>query len=193
MKSKLDQRTSYPILSPVIVLVVLLFSRSSYSLQALRKTSRLAASHRAAMSSSPSSSASTPPPTPIFGGFNHCGLLVSDIQQSLRFYCEVLGFEDESHLRPHTLEYAGAFLRVGNQQQIHLMQLLPTTPDHDQDRIASSLYGGKDRHVAIAVQDFEVLIARLQHFHVPHSLSSSGRKALFCRDRDDNAIEFVQV
>jgi catechol-2,3-dioxygenase len=57
-----------------------------------------------------------------YGGIHHCGVLVSDLEKSKHFYMDVLGFSDDSHLRPKTLPYGGAFLRVGK-DQIHLMQL----------------------------------------------------------------------
>jgi hypothetical protein len=57
-----------------------------------------------------------------YGGVHHCGVLVSDLEKSKQFYMDVFGFSDESHLRPKTLPYGGAFLGVGA-NQIHLMQL----------------------------------------------------------------------
>jgi len=52
-------------------------------------------------------------------------------------------------------------------------------------------HGGRDRHIALAVSDFDALLERLQQAGVSYSLSQSGRRALFCRDPDDNALEFI--
>ena len=52
-------------------------------------------------------------------------------------------------------------------------------------------HGGRDRHVALAVSDFAKLIARLNQAAVTYTLSKSGRRALFCRDPDQNALEFI--
>merc|ERR1719231_184042 len=57
-----------------------------------------------------------------YAGINHCGVLVKDRDASVDFFTNVFGFIDDSHLRPTTLPYPGAFLRCGI-NQIHLMQL----------------------------------------------------------------------
>ena len=121
-----------------------------------------------------------------YGGLHHCGILVSDVEQSKAFFMEVFGWEDESHLRPKTLPYPGAFLKIGP-NQIHLMQLPnpdPTTgrPEH----------GGRDRHTALTVNNIDVIKDRLESRGMTFTMSMSGRRALFCRDRDGNAFEFME-
>ncbi len=54
-------------------------------------------------------------------------------------------------------------------------------------------HGGRDRHVAMRVRDLPQLIARLNAAGVTYSVSQSGRRALFCRDPDQNALEFIEV
>lgn len=121
-------------------------------------------------------------------GFDHCGLLVSEVHRAIPFYTEVLGFVDETErCRPKTLPYPGAFLRCGK-QQIHLMQL--PNPDQSSSRPE---YPGRDRHIAIAVLNLEVLQKRLSEHQIPFHLSSSGRRAIFCRDYDSNGLEFVEI
>ena len=58
---------------------------------------------------------------PLYGGLHHCGIIVRNATSSKSFYTEVFGFTDESHLRPATLPYPGAFLCCGGSTQIHLM------------------------------------------------------------------------
>ena len=121
-----------------------------------------------------------------YGGIQHCGVLVSDVEKSKSFYMTVFGFTDDSYLRPTTLPYNGAFLRVGN-DQIHLMGLPnpdPTSgrPDH----------GGRDRHIAFTVNNIDSIVSNLNEKSVKFTLSMSGRRALFCRDLDGNAFEFVE-
>lgn len=115
----------------------------------------------------------------------HATVIVADLQKSLGFYCDVLGLQIDPN-RPD-LGYPGAWLDVGS-QQIHLMQLPnpdPTTgrPEH----------GGRDRHTAFAVTDFVRLQNCLDEAGVTYTLSKSGRKAMFCRDPDGNALEFIQA
>lgn len=114
----------------------------------------------------------------------HAGILVEDVRRALAFYQDILGLQIDAS-RPD-LGYPGAWLWVG-QQQIHLLQL--SNPDPTEGRPA---HGGRDRHLALAVSDIETLRHALNVAGVPYTLSKSGRKALFCRDPDGNALEFVQ-
>ena len=121
-------------------------------------------------------------------GIQHCGVLVADVNSALPFYTDVLGFEDESHLRPAKLPYPGAFVRVSEGQQIHLMQLPSVDP-----KSGRPAHGGRDRHMAIVVKDVEPLKQRLEDNGVDYTMSKSGRAAVFCRDADGNAFEFMEV
>ncbi len=121
---------------------------------------------------------------PVFNELLHAGLLVADTDRSLEFYQGLLGLEVEP-ARPD-LGYPGAWLRVGR-QQIHLMEL--PNPDPVTGRPA---HGGRDRHIALSVIDLDELRTALDKVGLKYTLSKSGRKALFCRDPDGNALEFVQ-
>ena len=116
-------------------------------------------------------------------GIHHASLLVADTARALAFYRDLLGLGVIAE-RPN-LGFPGAWLRVGA-QQIHLLELPnpdPVTgrPDH----------GGRDRHLALHVQDLDELAGRLEQAGIPYSRSRSGRAALFCRDPDANALEFI--
>jgi len=114
---------------------------------------------------------------------HHASLIVSDTVASLAFYCDVLGMQQTD--RPD-LGFPGAWLQLGA-QQIHLLELAnpdPVTgrPDH----------GGRDRHIALSVQDLAPVREVLDKNSITYSLSKSGRQALFCRDPDGNALEILQ-
>lgn len=83
------------------------------------------------------------------------------------------------------MDYVGAWLWVGK-QQIHL--LCVPNPDPIINR---PVHGGRDRHVAIGVSDFEKLVNTLKENNISFTLSKSGRSALFCRDPDGNTLEFI--
>ena len=118
-------------------------------------------------------------------GFHHASLVVADLSRSLAFYQGLLGLPlDES--RPD-LGYAGAWLQVA-QQQIHLM-VLPN-PDPVAGRPA---HAGRDRHLALTVNDLDALQARLDAANLPCTRSRSGRRALFCRDPDGNGLELIEA
>src|SRR5215217_732887 len=50
---------------------------------------------------------------------DHGGLLVSDVERAVRFYTGALGLERVP--RPPTFDTPGAWLKVGEQHQIHLV------------------------------------------------------------------------
>jgi glyoxylase I family protein len=118
-------------------------------------------------------------------GIVHASVVVADVNQSLQFFVGVLGLEVDAS-RPD-LGYPGAWLRINPQQQIHLLQV--PNPDPVGGRPS---HGGRDRHTALAIDDLDDLRRRLERAGVDYTLSKSGRRALFCRDPDGNAWEFVE-
>ncbi|MEN8213972.1 MAG: VOC family protein [Pseudomonadota bacterium] len=113
---------------------------------------------------------------------HHVSLVIADTGKSLDFYCGILGLETVA--RP-ALDFPGAWLAVG-EQQIHLLEV--PNPDSADNR---PRHGGRDRHVALAVEDLVLVRERLDVAGVDYTMSRSGREALFCRDPDGNAIELI--
>ncbi|HYQ72581.1 MAG TPA: VOC family protein [Gammaproteobacteria bacterium] len=115
---------------------------------------------------------------------NHVSLLVQDTERALQFYHGLLGLAIDTS-RPD-LGFPGAFLDAGN-AQIHLLELAaPSAQD------TGGKHGGRDRHVALDVQDLEAVIRALETAGIAYTVSRSGRRALFCRDPDGNAVELVE-
>ncbi len=115
----------------------------------------------------------------------HASLIIADTQRSLHFYHNILGLEIDKQ-RPD-LGFPGAWLNIGD-QQIHLLELPNPDPVNGRPK-----HGGRDRHTAIGVTNLAQLIQILDEHNIQYTSSSSGRKALFCRDPDGNALEFIQV
>lgn len=116
----------------------------------------------------------------------HASFLVEDLQKSLDFYCGVLQIHHNQH-RPN-FPFDGAWLDLTAEgQQLHLMKL--PNPDTKDGRPA---HGGKDKHIALVVDDLNELADRLEAAGVEISRSKSGRAAFFCRDPDGNALEFAE-
>lgn len=117
-------------------------------------------------------------------GIQHASFIIADIESAVDFYHGVLGMT----LLPDRpdLGYPGAWLQTG-QQQIHLLQL--PNPDPVEGR---PQHGGRDRHVALWIDDLTALVETLKTAGIAYSLSRSGRRALFCRDPDGNALEFIE-
>jgi len=114
---------------------------------------------------------------------HHSSVIVKNTQESLKFYCGVLGLNQLD--RPN-FPYDGAWLEVGS-QQVHLLEL--PNPDATTGRPD---HGGKDRHIAFHVFNLDLIKQSLEKAEVNYTVSASGRKALFCRDLDGNALEFIE-
>ena len=117
-------------------------------------------------------------------GFHHASLIVSNVDKSLQFYRDILGMQVDEN-RPD-LGYPGAWLNLG-ELQVHLLEL--PNPDPLEGRPA---HGGRDRHLAFHINDLDLLVEKLSENNIVFTTSRSGRKALFCRDPDQNALEFIE-
>lgn len=117
-------------------------------------------------------------------GILHATFLTSDLDRSRQFYEGVLGLPPNPN-RP-SMSFEGVWYDVADNQQLHLMSL--PNPEAGLQRPA---HGGRDRHVALAVSDLAGVVERLEQEGIAYTLSQSGRSALFCRDPDGNALEFI--
>ena len=115
----------------------------------------------------------------------HASVIVADTKAALEFYQGVLGLERDP-ARPD-LGYPGAWLNLGS-QQIHLLELPNPDPVNGRPQ-----HGGRDRHTAFAVDSVDELVMVLAQHGINYTLSRSGRRALFCRDPDGNALEFIEM
>jgi catechol 2,3-dioxygenase-like lactoylglutathione lyase family enzyme len=120
---------------------------------------------------------------------HHTTFLTGNLAAARAFYEDVLGLHPDSK-RP-AMSYAGVWYDVGPNQQIHLM-LLPD-PEAGLHRSMHPQHGGRDRHVALLVSDLASLRERLDAAGIACTLSQSGRRAVFCRDPDQNALEFIEM
>lgn len=116
---------------------------------------------------------------------HHASVLVSDLSRARAFYEGILGLTPSAK-RP-VLAYDGAWYEIG-EQQIHLIAL--PSPEQGLER---PTHGGRDRHTALLVRDFDAFRAHLDAAGVRYTLSVSGRRALFCRDPDDNGLEMISI
>ena len=119
--------------------------------------------------------------TNIFS-LNHASLIVADLDISLLFYRDVLGLQQVE--RPD-LGFPGAWFQIGD-QQIHLLEL--ENPDPITGR---PVHGGRDRYVALNALELTPVQEALNRAGIFYTMSVSGRRALFCRDPDGNAVEII--
>jgi catechol 2,3-dioxygenase-like lactoylglutathione lyase family enzyme len=120
----------------------------------------------------------------MINGILHATFLTSDLARSRAFYEGLLGLQPDPK-RP-AMSFEGVWYDLADNQQLHLMSL----PDPEAG-LQRPTHGGRDRHVALAVSNLAELVERLEQAGIAYTLSQSGRKALFCRDPDGNALEFI--
>jgi len=114
---------------------------------------------------------------------HHSSLMISDLEVSINFYTQMIGLQQME--RPD-LGFPGAWFQLGENQQLHIIKLPNMDPTSGRPE-----HGGRDRHVALTVNDFDTVRNTLDKNGVVYSMSKSGRKALFIRDPDANAIEII--
>ena len=120
----------------------------------------------------------------MIAGIHHVSFLIADLTRARAFYEDVLGLQRNTS-RP-SMSFDGVWYDVAQNQQVHLMVLTDVEAG-----LQRPLHGGRDRHVAFKVSDMAQLITQLDKAGISYTLSQSGRSALFCRDPDQNALEFI--
>lgn len=118
-------------------------------------------------------------------GILHATFLTGDLVKARRFYEGVLGLHISID-RPD-LGFEGAWYQLAPYQQLHLMAL-----PNPEDGLRRPEHGGRDRHIALSVTDLPKLIECLKLEKIAYTQSKSGRAAVFCRDPDGNALEFIE-
>jgi len=155
--------------------------------------------------------AATPSPTPLVSAVDAIGITVADIDRSVAFYRDVLGFErlDDTRVAGAMWErlyrIPGARLRVVRmrlgEERIELVQWLtprgrPVPPDsRSQDRWF--------QHIAIIVSDMDQAYLRLRRHGVLHispapqrlpdsNPAAGGIRAFYFKDPDGHPLELLQ-
>lgn len=116
---------------------------------------------------------------------HHVSFVVADTARALSFYRDVLGLTVDP-TRPE-LSFPGVWLHMGR-CALHLLEV--PNPDPVGNRPA---HGGRDRHMALLVDDLEHCRHALERLGIAYQLSGSERRALFCRDPDGNGIELIEA
>ncbi|TLS77650.1 glyoxalase [Mariprofundus erugo] len=115
----------------------------------------------------------------------HIALLVSNLERAAEFYEGILGL---SRIARAPLAFDGLWYGLDEGQEIHLMLL-----DNPYAACSKPAHGGRDNHIALQVDQLDIIRQRLDAAAIPFTASKSGRIALFCRDPDGNTIELMQA
>ena len=136
----------------------------------------------------------------------HAGIVVSDMERSLRFYRDLLGmevwadFNENSDYVQAVTNVPGANVRMvklkaADGVSIELLQYI----SHPQDvPVPSKACDVGCNHVALQVDDLDSLYEKLSaagiHFNAPPSVSpDGGAKVTYCRDPEGVLIELVEI
>ena len=123
----------------------------------------------------------------------HCGLVVTDLGRSRRFYGEALGLEEVP--RPPNFTFAGAWFQCGD-DQIHLLAEGDTTSSAGGPEHGPGAEVGLAHHLAFEVDDLEAACARLDEHGVAlfggPMPRGDGVVQVFVLDPDRHVVELFQ-
>ena len=119
-----------------------------------------------------------------FSSIHHVSLPVTDLEKAKMFYGNVLGLKE---IKRPPFDFPGAWYEVG-QQQLHLIVYEEAQTLRRIDNLDT-----KDGHLAIRVTNYYETLAYLKQQNVDidtRPKSTSGFAQIFCKDPDNNLIEF---
>lgn len=121
-------------------------------------------------------------------GLNHISRVCSDVQASLDFYVDVLGFVPVKRPTSLELSFHGAWL-FKHGLGIHLIEGLPP-PRSDEIRV-------KDDHISFVAEDLDAVARQIEALGLPYKrycVEENGVKVqqLFIHDPDRNMIEVCE-
>ena len=139
---------------------------------------------------------------------DHTGITVSNLERSLAFWCDVLGFE-LSHTAHQTGELAkeitgvaGAEIKLAVLKAPggHKIELLEYLAPLDRKQVALRPSDVGSVHVALIVNDLDAVLDRIaasgwKAAGKPQTLKTgpnAGKRVVYVRDPDGTTIEFMQ-
>lgn len=126
----------------------------------------------------------------IFGAVHHVAIIASDLEKSLHFYCDILGFREKMRINRKDRQSTLVYLEAEN----CLIELFdfPDPPQRLSYPEATGL-----RHIAFETNAFDDAIElfaknkiRLEGLR-PNPLS--GKRTIFAMDPDDLPIEIIEI
>jgi extradiol dioxygenase family protein len=134
------------------------------------------------------------------------GIVVSNIDSALKFYCDVLGL----HIQGKTHEKDDVISQLLDYKNVEL-KTIKLSADDNSTRIellefknpkskklnTISLYDIGFTHIALTVENLDALYERLKKYNIefnsPPIISPNGAlKVIFCRDLEGNFLELIE-
>jgi len=147
------------------------------------------------------------PDVPIIAA-DHTGITVADLENSLVFWRDVLGFE-LSHRAHHTGALASEVTGVAGAEIAiavlkapgHRIELLQYLQPEERRRFAPRPCDLGSVHLAFTVSNLDDLLARIAAFgwkphgdpQTLHSGPNAGRRVVYVSDPDGTTLEFMQL
>ena len=138
---------------------------------------------------------------------DHTGITVTNIERSLAFWRDVLGFE-LSHRAHHAGDLASKVTGVPGAEILiavlkapgHKIELLEYLAPADRKQISARPCDVGSVHVAFTVDDLNAVLSRIENsgwssVGEPQTLKTgpnAGRRVIYVRDPDGTTIEFMQ-
>ena len=137
----------------------------------------------------------------------HFGIVVSDMERSLRFYRDLLGLK-AVRVMDESGEYLDNMLSLQNVRVTTVkmsadsgstvVELLEFKSHRPEEPAKHEVYSIGPSHIAFTVDDLDAVYRRLSEtgvrFNAPPQLSLDGyAKVTFCQDPDGMPIELVEV
>lgn len=115
----------------------------------------------------------------------HTCLNVSDVEESVRFYVEELGFEESWGFTTADGGTVNRYVAADNGVEIQLSETAGETPGE-----AGDLWD----HIAVGVEDVDAAFERIDHYGVvkePGDQPEAGSRTAFVEDPDGHVVELV--
>jgi catechol 2,3-dioxygenase-like lactoylglutathione lyase family enzyme len=140
---------------------------------------------------------------------DHTGITVSNLERSLAFWCDVLGFElshtahQKGELAQEITGVEGAEIKLAvlKTPRGHKIELLEYLAPADRKRVNLRPCDVGSVHVALLVEDLDVVLAQIaasgwKAAGKPQTLTAgpnAGKRVVYVRDPDGMTIEFMQL
>ena len=123
-------------------------------------------------------------------GIAHIALKVADMQKSLEFYCDVLGFKHAFSIKNDEGKPWIEYLKITDGQFLELFYSAPGDPEKTPPKSTNN-------HICLSVEDIHETGRTLESKGIELVIPVRGREGsnwqCWCRDPDGNYVEFMYI